>query len=322
MTDKTKSTFARRIRAAKPRANNYDLWDDVISGLGVRVRPSGTRTFFLRRTVRGRVRFATLGNADALTLPEARREARRLIVTFIDTIKKNDGPRTPGHPMDAFAAEFLERQARHWKPRTLETNQWMVRKYILPAFGHLSVDALTPEQVQDWFASMSERPGAANRSMPVLSMMMKMAELWGYRLHNTNPCKKTKRYRMPPRERFLSAQEMARLNAVLTRDEFYCPQSVAIIRLLLLTGCRVGEVVSLEWNWIKGQAHPVARFQVRTAHRLVIQRRPRSHRRHSPIQRGVPVPVSRPSGHAAHRQYLFRLVPYSQRGGVARIAAA
>ena len=146
-------------------------------GLGVRVRPSGTRTFFLRRTVRGRVRFATLGNADTLNLPESRREARKLIVTFIDTIKKDSGHRTPGYPMDAFAAEFLERQARHWKPRTLETNQWMVRKYILPAFGHLSVDALTPEQVQDWFASMSERPGAANRSMPVLSMMMKMAEL-------------------------------------------------------------------------------------------------------------------------------------------------
>ena len=42
MTDKTKSTFARRIRAAKPRAKNYDLWDDVISSLGVRVRPSAS----------------------------------------------------------------------------------------------------------------------------------------------------------------------------------------------------------------------------------------------------------------------------------------
>ena len=58
---------------------------------------------------------------------------------------------------------------------------------------------------------------------------------------------------MKPRERFLSAEEMARLNAVLTRDEFYCPQAVTIIRLLMLTGCRVGEVVSLEWNWIKGE---------------------------------------------------------------------
>ena len=58
---------------------------------------------------------------------------------------------------------------------------------------------------------------------------------------------------MTPKERFLSAQEMARLNAALTRDEFYRPQSVAIIRLLLLTGCRVGEIIALEWDWIKGK---------------------------------------------------------------------
>ena len=49
------------------------------------------------------------------------------------------------------------------------------------------------------------------------------------------------------------ADEMARLNAVLARDEFYCPQAVAVIRLLMLTGCRFGEAVSLEWDWIRGK---------------------------------------------------------------------
>ena len=57
---------------------------------------------------------------------------------------------------------------------------------------------------------------------------------------------------MPPRERFLTAEEMARLNAVLTRDEFWCPHIVAIVRLLMLTGCRLGEIASLEWDWIRG----------------------------------------------------------------------
>ena len=83
--------------------------------------------------------------------------------------------------------------------------------------------------------------------------MMRMAEGWGYRAHNTNPCKGTRRYQMKPMERYLSQKEMARLNAVLTRDEFYCPYFVAIVRLLMLTGCRVGEILSLEWNCIKGK---------------------------------------------------------------------
>ena len=91
----------------------------------------------------------------------------------------------------------------------------------------------------------------ANRAMPVLSMMMRMAELWGYRAHNSNPCKNAKRYRMEPKERFLTAEEMARLNTVLTRDEFWCPNVVAVVRLLMLTGCRFGEISALEWDWIK-----------------------------------------------------------------------
>ena len=253
MSARTKSTFAKRIRAAKPRAKKYDVWDDVISGLGLRVGVSGHRSFFLRRHVRGRVRSATIGGADTMSVPEARREARKRLATFIEPARKDSGPRTPGHPMDAFAEEFLERYARLWKPRTLANSAYVVRKYILPAFGHLTVDAIAAGHVRDWFASMAERPGSANRAMPALSVMMKMAELWGYRPHNSNPCKNTKRYRMQPKERFLTPEEMARLNAVLARDQFWCPHIVAIIRLLMLTGCRLGEIVSLEWDWIRGK---------------------------------------------------------------------
>ena len=247
-------SFARRIAAARPREKKYSVWDDTISGLGVCIYPSGTRSFFLRRVLAaGRVRSVTLGSADRMSLPEARNEARLLLATLLDTPKKGRGPRYPGRPMAEFADEFVERHARHWKPSTLDANRRFVRDVILPAFGHMTVDAIAVEHVRDWFASMAHRPGTANRAMPVLSVMMRMAELWGYRLHNTNPCRNTRRYRMAPKERYLSPEEMARLNAVLTRDEFYCPHVVAVIRLLLLTGCRVGEIVSLEWDWIKGR---------------------------------------------------------------------
>ena len=97
------------------------------------------------------------------------------------------------------------------------------------------MDAIAVEHIKKWFASVAYRSSAANRAMPVLSMMC-MAELWGYRAHNSNPCRNTRRYGMKPMERFLTAEEMARLDAVLTRDEFYCPQAVAVIRLVMLTG--------------------------------------------------------------------------------------
>ena len=250
----SRPSFARRIAAARPRKKEYAVWDDTISGLGVRIFTNGARSFFLRRRLPdGRVRSVTLGSADRMSLPEARNEARRVLATLIEEPPKGDGPRYSGRPMAAFAEEFVERHARHWKPSTLAGNRRFIRDVILPAFGDMTVDAIAIEHVQDWFASLADRPGTANRAMPVLSVMMKTAELWGYRPHNTNPCRNTRRYKMAPKERYLSPEEFARLNAVLTRDEFYCPHVVAVIRLLLLTGCRVGEIVSLEWDWIKGK---------------------------------------------------------------------
>ena len=84
----------------------------------------------------------------------------------------------------------------------------------------MTVDAIAVEHVKDRFASMAEQPGSANRAMPILSSMMRKAELCGYRQRNTNSCKNAKRYRMEPKARFLMAEEKARLDAVLTRDEF------------------------------------------------------------------------------------------------------
>ena len=75
---------------------------------------------------------------------------------------------------------------------------------------------------------------------------MRQAEVYGYRPEGTNPCKGIKRYRRQGRERFLSAAEIRRLGEVLARHEADRPQVVAIIRLLLLTGCHKSEIVTLK----------------------------------------------------------------------------
>ena len=194
----------------------------------------------------GRLRSVTLGSVGQMHQPAARREARRTLATLLAALAPGQGPRHPGRPMDAFAEEFLERHARYWKPGTPASNTYLLRTVILPVFAHLTEDAVEAAHVRDWFASLADRPGVANRSMPVLSVMMRMAELWGYRRHNTNPCRRIRRYRKAPKERYLIPAEIGRLNTVLTRDEFRCPDVVAALRLLLLTGCRAGEVLGLQ----------------------------------------------------------------------------
>ena len=110
---RSRPSFARRIAAARPRAMKYDVWDDAISGLGVCIYPSGTRSFFLRRQLPGgRVRRVTLGSAERMSVPQARQEARRtLLALLLDLPEKGRGPRYPGRSMDGFADEFLERHA-------------------------------------------------------------------------------------------------------------------------------------------------------------------------------------------------------------------
>ena len=110
------------------------------------------------------------------------------------------------------------------------------------------ISEIAAHDVQLWFASLHQTPVAADRSAPILSVIMRQAEAYGYRPEGTNPCAGIKRYRRQGRERFLSAAEMRRLGEVLARHEADQPQAVAIIRLLLLTGCRKGEIVSLKWR--------------------------------------------------------------------------
>ena len=92
---------------------------------------------------------------------------------------------------------------------------------------------------------------AADRSAPVLSVIMRQAEVYGYRPEGTNPCAGIKRYRRQGRERVLSAAEIRRLAEVLTRHEADHPQAMAIIRMLLFTGCRIDEIVSLKWRYYR-----------------------------------------------------------------------
>ena len=80
---------------------------------------------------------------------------------------------------------------------------------------------------------------------------MRQAEVYGYRPEGTNPCAGIKRYRRQGRERFLSTAEFRRLGEVLARHEADHTQAVAIIRLLLLTGCRKGEVITLKWRFYR-----------------------------------------------------------------------
>ncbi|MDE0620510.1 MAG: hypothetical protein OXH83_02440 [Bryobacterales bacterium] len=119
----------------------------------------------------------------------------------------------------------------------METNTQILRKNILPALGHMTLNAIMSDDLKRWFALLSEPPGIANRAMLELAVMMRMAEFWGYRAHNTDHCKRTRRYATKPNERFLDTGELARLGLALDAREAKWHEAVAATTLLALTDC-------------------------------------------------------------------------------------
>ena len=234
-----------RIEALKPRKTPYDIRDRELRGFGVRVLPSGARRFFVHSQHEGRRLWKTIGDAGGMELEEARRRAREALTA----IRLDEAPALPEEKLfEAVAEEVFDRYGRNWKPGTMKVNRNYLRNTILPWFGRVGIADIAKQDVQRWFASLRATPVAADRSAPILSVIMRQAELYGYRPEGSNPCTGIRRYRRKGRERFLSEAELRRLARVLDSHEGGHSLHVAFVRLLLLTGCRKSEISTLQWS--------------------------------------------------------------------------
>ena len=235
-----------RVRALRPRKSAYDTRDSKLTGFGVRVLPSGRKRFFIHFQHRGERVWKIVGDASSMSVGEARPRAGAMLTAIR---RGEDAPRDPGETLlEAVAEMVFERYQRVWKAQTLEVNRGYLRNQILPCFAGRQVADIDSREVRNWFASLRATPVAADRSMPVLSVIMREAEAMGLRPEGSNPCRGIRRYRRKGRERFLSDDEIRRLSAALSAHAERKPLQAAAVRLLLLTGCRKSEILTLRWS--------------------------------------------------------------------------
>ena len=235
-----------RVRALRPRKTAYDTRDGKLKGFGVRVLPSGRIRFFVHCQHRGERIWKIVGDADSMTVAEARSRAGAILSAIR---RGEDAPRDPRETLfEAVAETVFQRYQRVWKAGTLNVNRGYLRQQILPHFAGRPVADIDRRKVRNWFASLRATPAAADRSMPVLSVIMREAEAMGLRPEGSNPCRGIRRYRRKGRERFLSDDEIRRLSSALSAHAERKPLQVAAIRLLLLTGCRKSEILTLRWS--------------------------------------------------------------------------
>ena len=235
-----------RIGALVPRKTPYERRDARLRGFGVRVTPAGRKRFFVHCQHKGERVWKTVGDFGAIDVDEARSRAAAMLAAI------RRGEPVPARLEETLFEAVAETVFRHyervWKPRTFAVNRCYLRNQLLPHFAGRQIAEIERADVRRWFAALRATPVAADRSMPVLSVIMREAEAMGLRPEGSNPCRGIARYRRKGRERFLSDDELRRLSAVLRKHAGERPHQVAAIRLLLLTGCRKGEILTLRWS--------------------------------------------------------------------------
>ncbi len=240
----------KTITAAKPKRSEYMIWDGTLSHFGLRVHPSGVRSFIVQTRVHGRMRKVTLGRFPEMSLARARQEAASALALL--WAGEDVAPKDRAPLFRDFAARYRERRKYRWKPSSLETHDIYMRNRLMPAFGRLRLDAIDHARVSAWFDAVSaSKPGAANRAFEILRAMLGTARQWGeLGMDAPDACANIVMNRRKPVARYLGREELERLGAVLDRHGGEHPWPVAAIRLLTLTGARLSEVLNLRWEEI------------------------------------------------------------------------
>jgi len=235
-------------------------WDDDLAGFGVRVYPTGRKSFVVGYRADGRQRFHTLGRFGEMTVHEAKTRALEVLAS----VRRGDDPSgdriayQQAPTMKDLSERYMREHARpRKKPLGVENDARVWRKHVLPRLGKKKVADVTRSDVFQLHAQMGEKtPIQANRTLAVLSKAFNLCEIWGWRPDGSNPTRHVPRFPENRRERFLSEAELLRLAEALNEVErlrLEEPASIAAIRLILLTGCRSGEIKGLRWSEVDFQ---------------------------------------------------------------------
>jgi len=241
-----------------PEGKDKVYCDDRVVGLNLRITNIGTKSFFLRYVINGRARKYTIGSYPEFSYTAAKDLALQLkgeIARGFDPLDKKQALySTP--TIKEFSIDFLKSKEKVLRPSTLQSYQdFFFDKHIIPKFGSLKINSISKKEIEMYHSSFTDTPRMGNRILELMRSMFNTAISWG--VIEKNPTADIKKFQEYKRERYLSDEEITRLIKALDADENQINKS--IIKLILLTGSRKGEVLSARWQdfdlkngiWIK-----------------------------------------------------------------------
>ncbi len=245
------------LKAIAELVPGQTIWDADVKGFGIRCQRQAAVYVLKSRDQNGRQRFVTIGRHGAPWTPDsARKEARRRLHALTEC-QTSGGLSHPSPTLEAFSHIYLENYARlHKKPRSVAEDRRNLELHILPALGAKRLAEITAADIAQFHIGRGACPSNANRCLALLSHIFAIGAKWGALPAGFNPCRGIKRFRERIRERFLSAEEVVSLGRALSEvdgaggnaQEDWRP--VNILRLLVYTGARLSEILTLQWGWI------------------------------------------------------------------------
>ncbi|MCY4488469.1 MAG: hypothetical protein OXF11_15345 [Deltaproteobacteria bacterium] len=226
------------------------FWDSEQPDFGVRVYPTGAQHYIVHTRARGSAKRLTVGRHVVITPEEGRRRAALIIAGEEPeplAAKRADEP-----TVAELAARYLREYAEeHCKPNTVMAYRRRAGKRIVPALGKLPRSRVRREDVRKLHYAMRTTPVMANRTLTLLSRMFNMAESWGLLPDGSNPCWRQPNTGSGRASGFLTTAEFRRLGRALGEAEASGAipvHAAAAIRLLMLTGYRKNEILTLRWK--------------------------------------------------------------------------
>lgn len=246
MTFEGKTATARDLR-----------WDDELPGFGVRVWPSGKKTFFIAYRHLGQQRYMSIGPYGVLTLNQARdlaRAAKVRVLTGKDPLGERRA-RNHGKTFGELAEDYLRRHAA--KKKSGKDDRYDLHKHVLPRWKGRPLASIRRPDVAMLHSQISETaPIRANRVVALLSSMFNLSKEWGYLGENApNPAQSIKRNKEATRGRSLTDDEAARLMLQLEAEPHLYVR--AALKFYLLTAARKTEVLRLKWADVNFQGRVV-----------------------------------------------------------------
>jgi len=243
----TKSTIDKLVYEGDGKEQDI-RWDDILRGFGVRVYPSGQKSFVVSYRVNGRKRIMVLGKYGILTLDEARDKSKRVIVSAMDgtdsLAERQKGIR--GKTISDLCSHYIEGYAKLHK-KSWKEDVRRIERIIIPTFGTLKIASVTSADIAKFHheKTISGAPYEANRIVEILSKMFKLAKLWGY-FNGENPTIGIRHNKENKRDRFVTPEELPLFAEAIDKEQNIFIR--AAIWLYILTGVRKTELLNAKWE--------------------------------------------------------------------------